>query len=327
MGTIRKRGNSWNAQIRLAGWRGFTKSFKSKRDAHAWVDDLENKLKNQGTPHQKLRKKYLLKDLFERYSLEVAPKHKGVVSEQYRLRSLCRSWLGNLDIRYYRVLHFEQYRQDRSKSVASGTIRRELKLIRQVIDHASKQWGIPIHFNPLAHMKMPEESQPRTRRLTERELAQIFLSADKQRNRLIRPLIEFALETGMRRSELISVTWDDLSESDRILTITMTKNGDQRSIPLSRRARQILLGLDRTTTLIFPLSATCIHQAWRRIKNKNGIENLRFHDLRHEAISRFFERGLSVAEVALMSGHRDVRQLFRYTHMQPRVLINKYNFF
>jgi integrase len=71
------------------------------------------------------------------------------------------------------------------------------------------------------------------------------------------------------------------------------------------------------------MSANAVRLAWERLRKRAGIEDLHFHDLRHEAISRFFERGLSVAEVALISGHRDVRQLFRYTHLRAENLVGK----
>ena len=86
----------------------------------------------------------------------------------------------------------------------------------------------------------------------------------------------------------------------------------------------IVGGLD-SSKFVFPISANCLRLAWERCRDKSHIKGLRFHDLRHEAVSRFFEMGLSVPEVALISGHKDVRQLFRYTHLKPENLIAKYS--
>ena len=99
----------------------------------------------------------------------------------------------------------------------------------------------------------------------------------------------------------------------------MSKNGESRTIPLSGGALQLLrdLGNDRKETEnVFPITKTSAKLAWQRLIKRCGIKDFHFHDLRHEAISRFFEKGLSVAEVALISGHKDFRMLFRYTHLK-----------
>ncbi|MCP4316243.1 MAG: site-specific integrase [Hyphomicrobiales bacterium] len=102
------------------------------------------------------------------------------------------------------------------------------------------------------------------------------------------------------------------------------KNGHARTIPLSPRAVELLSALDRSDDgRVFPLSAYAVRHAWERLTKRAGINDLHFHDLRHEAISRFFEKGLSVAEVALISGHRDFRQLFRYTHLRAEDVAKK----
>ena len=76
---------------------------------------------------------------------------------------------------------------------------------------------------------------------------------------------------------------------------------------------------------LFPMSANALRLAWERLKRRAGIRDLRFHDLRHEAISRFFEMGLSIPEVSLISGHKDVRMLLRYTHLRPADVAQKLN--
>ena len=103
----------------------------------------------------------------------------------------------------------------------------------------------------------------------------------------------------------------------------MTKNGSGRRVPLTDRAVQILTSLRREGGLVFPVTSKALQIAWRRLARRAGIEDLRFHDLRHEAISRLFERGLNVPEVAVMSGHRDPRMLFRYTHPRPEDIARK----
>ena len=127
----------------------------------------------------------------------------------------------------------------------------------------------------------------------------------------------------MRRSEILSVCWDNVSLDHRTLHVPISKNGHARTIPLTCEAVRVLACLRQNSGLIFPTSANAVRLAWERLKKRVGITNLHFHDLRHEAISRFFEKGLSVPEVALISGHRDYRMLFRYTHLRAEDIVGK----
>ncbi|MDP6081782.1 MAG: site-specific integrase, partial [Arenicellales bacterium] len=122
-----------------------------------------------------------------------------------------------------------------------------------------------------------------------------------------------------RRGELLRIQRDHIK--DQTLLIPYAKNGESRIIPLTKRARQIL----DHASLPFPVSANGLRFAWQRIRMRFKIKDLHIHDLRHEAISRFFEKGLSVAEVALISGHKDVRMLFRYTHLKAEDIVGKIN--
>ena len=125
------------------------------------------------------------------------------------------------------------------------------------------------------------------------------------------------MATGMRLGELLRARWSDIDRDKRTLHIPETKNGHPRAIPLSSEALRIIDGVTQKNDLLFPLTANAVKLAWRRLAKRAKLGDLHFHDLRHEAISRFFEKGLTVPEVALISGHRDVRMLFRYTHLKP----------
>jgi integrase len=127
----------------------------------------------------------------------------------------------------------------------------------------------------------------------------------------------------MRRGELLRLRWADLDLDNNTLHIPVAKNGSPRTIPLSSEAVGILETVPKVEDRVFPTTASAVSQSWRRLVKRAGIEDLHFHDLRHEAISRFFELGLSIAEVALISGHKDVRQLFRYTHLRAEDVAKK----
>ena len=119
----------------------------------------------------------------------------------------------------------------------------------------------------------------------------------------------------MRRGEIVSIRWRDVDLQRRSVRLTQTKNGHPRSIPLSKAAMALLEALrdscDGADSGVFSITGNALRLAWELVKKRAGIEDLRFHDLRHEAISRFFEKGLSVPEVASISGHRDLRMLQR----------------
>ncbi|WP_291716332.1 site-specific integrase, partial [Limnobacter sp. CACIAM 66H1] len=120
--------------------------------------------------------------------------------------------------------------------------------------------------------------------------------------------------------------WTDFSADNALLTIRQTKTDTPRTIPLTRGARETiaaLRALDIEGDYILPMTANALRLSWERLKRRAGVDDLRFHDLRHEAVSRFFEMGLSVPEVALISGHRDPRMLFRYTHLRPEEVAKK----
>jgi len=324
MGCVRKRGKSWNAQVRIAGWKNFTKSFSKKSYAVIWVRKLERKLRSVQVPDVPIDSKISLTDLLLKYAEEISPTHKGKIPEVCRLKSIARRRVGELDVRYLTKQHFIQYRDDRLKVVTGGSVGSELALIKRVLDTAVKNWRYGIPYNPINDIEYPKISGARNRRLIDTEKDRLLVAASSQRNIYIASIIEFAIETGMRRSEILKLKWCDLDLDNGFASLYDTKNGEDRKIPLTRKCVKILSALIREHEHVFPVSANCLRLAWERAKKKAEIKDLRFHDLRHEAVSQFFEMGLSVPEVALISGHKDVRQLFRYTHLNPNNAFKKY---
>ena len=324
MGCVRKRGNSWNAQVRISGWRSFTKTFQTKLDAKQWIVNLEKELKSKPLPEKNI-KNLKLKDLFNKYKFEILPKLKSHKIVTYKLNFLSRLWLGEIIVVNLTKGHLEQFCKDRKLVVKDGTIKSELMLIKRIVKIATDKWNYGIPFNAFYGIELPSPHKPRNRRATQEELSILIAHANKQRNTYISTIIQFAVETGMRRSEILKLKWIDVNLKTRIASLYDTKNGDERHIPLTKTAVQLLSNLTQLSDFVFPISANCLRLAWERCRKKSNIKGLRFHDLRHEAVSRYFEMGLSVPEVALISGHKDVRQLFRYTHLKPESLIAKYS--
>ena len=326
MGNLRKRGKSWTAQVRMSGWQSFTKTFDTKSSAQEWIKHTEHALKSNVLPDYSVQSMTLY-DLLDRYAEKVSSNLKGSEIEIYKLRLIQRYPVSKNKLSYLTKKHFENYRDERLKEVKSGTVHAEIMLLKRVYKIAIEQWGYGIIKNPLSSIILPPPHTPRKRRLTQREQIDVYFAAKSQRNNYICSVIEFAIETGMRRSEILKLKWHDINLETGFASLYDTKNGEDRKVPLTKRCIEVLNQLPRSHEHVFPISATCLHQAWQRAVRKAGVRDLRFHDLRHEAVSRFFEMGMSVPEVALISGHKDLTQLFRYTHLNPENVFTKYEAF
>jgi integrase len=135
--------------------------------------------------------------------------------------------------------------------------------------------------------------------------------------------VSLAIETALRRGELLDLCWSRIDWTASTAHIPQTKTGRPRTIPLTPTALRLLQRLPREAEKVFPFSANSAKLAWVYATKRAGIVGLRFHDLRHEAISRLFEMELSMPEVALISGHRDARMLLRYTHLDAITLAKR----
>jgi len=120
----------------------------------------------------------------------------------------------------------------------------------------------------------------------------------------------------MRRGELLSLEWKNIYLDSNRLVLNPTKNGKARIVPLTAIAKAVLKQINQDDDKVFPVTDVAVRQAWERLRASCEITDLTFHDLRHEAISRLFEKGLNVPEVASISGHKTPSQLFRYVQVK-----------
>ena len=212
------------------------------------------------------------------------------------------------------------------RSVGAGVVLRELGVLQHALETAIRDWAIPLPGNPLKLIAKPKAPKARERRLQEGEFGRLLTASSRCLNPLIKPLIVLAIETAMRLGELLRIEAGHVRYDTRTLLIPITKNGHPRTIPLTPVAIEQLQALvsDSAVRLI-PTSPGAVKLAWRRLIKRAQISDLHFHDLRHEAITRLFELGLSLPEVALISGHRDPRMLFRYTHLRAEDVAKKLN--
>ena len=326
MAPIRKRtgksGVRWQARIRRSHQEPKSHTFSYKADAEFWLRETERSLErgtyNTNPIHETLN------DLLIHYADTVSVGKRGAEPERIRLMKMVRQIVGQLPISQLRSFHFAQYRDQRLREVSPSTTKKELNLISYVIETARNEWNYHIPHNPVSSVRRPKENIARDRRLTPRDILRLLGSCRSSANPWLLPLVTLAIETGMRRAELLNLKWQHINLNRRTCHLPMTKNGSSRDIPLSSCAIETLRDLPRNLSgAVFPVSPVALRGLWHRARGRASIEDLRFHDLRHEATSRFFERGLNVMEVASITGHKDLRMLQRYTHLRAGYLAKK----
>ncbi len=193
-------------------------------------------------------------------------------------------------------------------------------MLSRVYTIASTEWGIAVS-NPVQNVRRPKEGSGRTRRLLPSEEQALL-------NYLVTPfnsMVTLLLETAMRRGELYKLRWCDIYLNEAYLILRDTENGEERAIPLSSKAVKLLRSLPRHINgVVFEGHPDSLTHAFTDACKALNIPDLRVHDLRHEATSRLFERGVfDVMEVASITGHKDLKMLKRYTHLHASDLAKK----
>lgn len=332
MASFRRRSGKWQAQVRRNGFPPAIKTFNRKAEAIEWARRVELRFdRSELEPDRKILAKTTLGDVITRYRDEVVPTKRGSRDETIVLNAFLRHDISKKLLSQLSSDDFVEYRDERLQYVSLQTLRRQLTPIRSALNMAMLEWRLPLRCNPLLGLKLKVVDNKRHRRLREGELDRLLKATSKNRNPLIKPIILLALETAMRRGEILGLRVHDVDIERCTATIRESKNGHSRTIPLSSLAVALLettiaVMSDKAKAQngrVFPLSPVAVRLAWDRLTKRAKIEDLHFHDLRHEAISRFFEKGLTVPEVASISGHRDIRMLLRYAHADREKLAKK----
>ena len=325
MATFRKRGPyQWQAQVRKKGQPLQTKTFETRALAEQWARAIEVEIDKGVFVSRAEAESTTLKELFERYLAEVTPRKKGAASETNRLHALMRLPLARRYVAGIRGMDIARFRDERLRKVTPSTVKRDLVLLGHVFEVARKEWGIHAH-NPVRDIRLPADNRPRDRRLQAGEEARLLEACREARNPWLLPIVQLALETAMRQGELIRLHWEHIDLNRRTAHLPDTKNGESRTVPLSTTAVQVLRTLPRSLHgQVSPgVTTEAIKRAYIRAVRRAGINDLRFHDLRHEATTRLFEKGLNIMEVATITGHKDLRMLRRYTHLKAEDLAMK----
>ena len=325
MGTIEKRKEKTNypfrARVRKGIFRsrGITKCLATKGEAKQWIRLQESNL-DKGLKIRQITSYPNLKTLIERYLLEVSVNKKSYKTDKDMMSSFLKGFDNiHIPIDVLTADMFGKYRNHFLKTHKPSYYRRIMSTIKNMWKIARTEWGYPLD-NIFENMQRVKNSPPRDRRLTLEEETKILKGNHTDYD--FRNIINLALSTALRVGEISKIRKEHICESK--LLIPERKNGAKNAyIPLSKSAQQTLKQMK------FPLklSKNGIQTRWKRLMKKYEIRDLRFHDLRHEAISRYLENDVSIPDVQVLSWHKDVRVLMSvYANLRADKVAEKLNY-
>ena len=268
-----------------------------------------------GQWREKSANDFTIGDMMSRYLEVVTPTKRGKDQETRRLRRLMsEKYLMSLSLKQAHPHTFADFR-DRRIDDGVRACQYDLVLMRHAWNMARIEWGWPLSDNPISLIRMPKNNPPRERRLREGEFDRLRNAVGASRSWYLWPVIVLAVETAMRRGEILGLRWENIDLDKKTVFLPLTKNGSSRWVPLSEDAVSQLVKVARVNERPFPVTDVAFRQAWDRLRHRAELDDLTFHDLRHEAISRMFDSGMKIHEVMAVSGHRTASQLFRYVQI------------
>lgn len=321
MATFTKRGNlQWQAKIRVKGHPPQSKTFNTKAEAEAWAKTIESEMIRGVFVSRAEAEQTTLQELLELYEQRITPTKRGMKQELNHLRMLKQQPEAQMFVATLTGKVISKLRDRRLAEVSPGTVNRELNILSHVFSTAAKEWHIHLPWgNPVMLIRRPKVNDKRERRLVADEEPRLLTTAKEDQGGCIYTITVLALETAMRRGEILSLTWDNIDLKRCTLHIPKTKTDTPRTVPLSSRAIEVLKSWPRHLNgKVFDITPESITRAFNRACQRAKIEDLRFHDLRHEAVSRMIDNGLTVIEVAAISGHKTIAMLQRYAHVRSK---------
>ncbi|MDD2860280.1 MAG: site-specific integrase [Acidiphilium sp.] len=320
--------------VRRRGFPSQSKTFDTFREAEIWAATIESEIGRGAFVDRTSSTSTTLKELLERYRTEITPLKRGAAQgaaqEIHKFTALLDHTISRLKVSDITGPAIAKYRDDRlAVGRAPATVNRELNLLSHVFTIAQKEWGI--HFgqgNPVALIRRPIGDHKRDRRLSPDEEVKLLEAAHRVESDpgaiRIADLIVIAIDTAMRRGEIMKIEWKHVNLTARTIHIPHTKTDQPRTIPLTLRARDTLAALpgERIGPIWGMVHEASISRAFAKAARRAGLEDLRFHDLRHEAVSRLFENtDLDAMEISRISGHKTFAMLSRYTHLRADRLV------
>lgn len=325
MASFRKQGSSWQARVRRRGYPVEVKSFPTKAEAERWARAIEGEMDRGEFVSRTEAEQTTFGEVVQRYMETITPQKRGHVEETIRLKATLRHRIARISMANLTPQAVADYRDDRLRTCKANTVIRDLAVMSSIINHARREWGIVIQ-NPVEIIRKPAMPPGRDRVLTEAEEALLMheLAPTGRRNPIMQPLVIVAIETAMRRGEILSLRRDHVYLERRVIFLPITKNGQSRYVPLSTRAAETIGRLPESPDgRLFPIGIAAMEANFLKAVRRAGLTNLHFHDLRHTAASRMANKLPNVIELASVTGHASLQMLKRYYHPKPEELAQK----
>ena len=314
MAQIIKRGDKWLARVRK-GKLDKSKTFNTKSAAELWsakiISDIDL-IRSGQSPDKTLR------ELADKYILDVMPKKRSQYVETKRLNTLLENPLFNIRLKNINSELFETWINERLNEVSGSTVCRELNILSNMFTTAVKKYKW-MSFNPLRNIDRPKTNPPRTQRISDDDLDKLLYCSGynqkeiKTKTALVGAALEFAIETAMRAGEICQLKRSNVDLKKRTAYLEMTKNGHPRLVPLTEKAIKII---NQTKgKKVFDINVASLDALFRKIRNRAGLEHINFHDSRREALTRLSKK-VDVMTLAKISGHRDLKVLLN-TYYSP----------
>ena len=320
MASFRKRNRKWQVRIQRQDYPAVAKSFMDLKVAKQWALKTESEMERGVFMHANPSGQ--LSQCLQRYQQDILPTKKNPNADWYRINRLCQYPIARKHIKSIKSHDVAELRDTLIKeNKSANTIRLYLAILSHLFTIAVTEWGYEGINNPVLRIRKPRLPQSRDTRLSDDD---IHLICRKSQSKLLPLLIHVALDTAMRVSEIVNLKVIDCDFKERMITVRNTKNYHDRCIPMTKKVYKILMHQQRLQTeKFFHIAAHGVSGAFYRACKRAGIPDASFHTLRHEAISRLFEKGLQYMDIATISGHKSLSMLQRYTHLNFKYLRNQ----
>ena len=332
MATLTKYRGRWSVKIRRKGHRGIYETFDKISDARSFINKVESEIQQKKFKDISEANNTSLRVVLHRYIREKLQHKQDKKRERSKFNVILRHDIVKIMLGELRTSDFAKYRDQRLElGITNSTVNRELSAMRVAIQTSIDEWNCWLPENPVKSSIKLTENPARERRLKAGEYEKLMIAC-KRNSKWSSPsiywcpAINFAIETAMRLSEQLSLSWQnvDMTKRTAFLPAAITKTKRSRTVALTDKALEVLKEIPRHISgAVFPMSLNYHNRGWRALCKRAGIEGLRWHDLRREAISRMFERGLSITEVQSLSGHLTLQMLSTYTTHEAEKLAIK----
>lgn len=318
---------TYRAQVRRRGFPPVSATFERKTDAVRWAREVEADMQRRRFFPQAEAERHTLADLVDRRLEKVRAERPNSYAGQRVMLTWWREQLGHYTLANITPELIARCRDklQTEKGLTNATINRHLTALGTAFENAVKEWHW-VNENPVRRVSKKPEPPGRMRYLSDDERERLLDACRRSEYRPLYLIVLFALTTGMRRGELFGLRWADIDLERRIAVLHNTKNRDRRSVPIVPEVAELLrehgrvrrLDTDRVFIAGGASEMWQFDKAWYRALREAGIEDFRFHDLRHTAASYLAMSGATTAEIAAVLGHRTLQMVKRYAHLSDQ---------